>query len=201
MVDWNQISKGDKVNSPSHISIDRVSLYKPSNYHNVPVSPDTLKDKVEEFKHYQRINGKGKDNMINSDDIERNGFKWYSANNIPRNIKDGDVFIVNTDTSDGQGIHWMTVCKRGNNIYLFDPLGANNPRDNDEIIQHTLSLSGNLHVISKKAQGNTANICGWIALLAGAIWKKYPYDDPLTILNRKIKGDATDEVIAVFGLH
>jgi len=178
MVDRHKVRQGDKINESAPI--------------------------VKKVKQYQRIDGKGDKNLITSEDIERNGFRWYSADTIPEGIRNGDVFLVNTDVSKGQGIHWITVCKRQGNIYVFDPLGPNNDRDNNDIIIENLSASvanpDNIHIITKKSQNINANTCGWISLLTAAIWEQYPYDEPIEILNKKIKGDATDEIVAAFGL-
>lgn len=71
--------------------------------------------------------------MINSDDIERNGYHWTMVDEIAKTIKENPEmatrpFIINTDSSDGTGVHWIACVITKDDILVYDPLGMKNER-------------------------------------------------------------------------
>jgi len=42
---------------------------------------------------------------------------------LPRKKSTNTMFIINTDTSNLPGSHWIAVVVRNNEAYCFDPLG------------------------------------------------------------------------------
>ena len=45
--------------------------------------------------------------LINSNDINKNNLKWSMVDNIKLSYK--EPLIMNTDISNGQGIHWIVL--------------------------------------------------------------------------------------------
>jgi hypothetical protein len=67
--------------------------------------------------------------LVSSQDIAKSGFKWYNIDNfeLPAN----EPVIVNTDTQEGPGVHWIILVRLKadkNTLYLVDPLGPENAR-------------------------------------------------------------------------
>lgn len=60
--------------------------------------------------------------MITSADIERNGFAWTMVDDMrKRMFKRGKPFIINTDISGNQGVHWITaVLADDNKWFIYD---------------------------------------------------------------------------------
>ena len=46
----------------------------------------------------------------------------FASNNLPMGERSERTFIINTDTSNLPGQHWIAVCIRENIGYVFDPL-------------------------------------------------------------------------------
>lgn len=121
--------------------------------------------------------------MINSDDIERNGFPWAMSNEVPTLLPEHPL-ILNTD-QDGDGLHWimiMTHDTKGGRIgYIYDSLGPDNARVTskgkrvDRDIVDALRENGaeTIHIYPNESQVDTDTLCGWHALYAAGLIKEY----------------------------
>lgn len=52
----------------------------------------------------------------------------FSADTIPRTLKNDHFIICNTDVSSGEGQHWYIVYRSNHVIECFDSLGCNNDK-------------------------------------------------------------------------
>jgi hypothetical protein len=59
--------------------------------------------------------------MIDSGDIEREGFRWFMRDTLPRMLKP-DSYIYNLDYNRNQGTHWVNFTISNNQMFYFDPL-------------------------------------------------------------------------------
>lgn len=131
--------------------------------------------------------------MISNEDIEANGLDWSMANDIK--LKTSVPVIVNTDTSDGNGVHWISMVKlkskNGKEIFIYDPLGAKNMRGSsdgrltDKILYDSIQRNGpfepsNIHIYGPRTQkiGNT--LCGWYSMFVASQIKKQLKEIPDT---------------------
>jgi len=62
--------------------------------------------------------------LINSEDIEKMGYKWFSRNTIPNKIKQGN-YLLNLDSSEGAGTHWTLITISYPFLFYYDPFGNN----------------------------------------------------------------------------
>lgn len=54
----------------------------------------------------------------------------------PQGIKEREVGIVNLDSSDGKGTHWVCYSKNNENIYYFDYFGHDPPLELQEYLKN-----------------------------------------------------------------
>lgn len=89
-------------------------------------------------------------------------------------LHDDNIFVMNTDTSNGPGIHWLACCCLPNNVlYITDSLGKGNYRPNDEMMQEICDEHQyTIRFYPYKFQLKKSNHCGWYAIL---ICKLYEY--------------------------
>jgi hypothetical protein len=138
--------------------------------------------------------------QINSNDIEQNGLKWCSVDEIGKMLKIGNIFLVNTDLSSGPGIHWLCACclvdGNQNVLYVVDPLGPENERPNDKVmldIAHNNNYDVELypHTIQEKWSVH----CGYFSIVVAKlmIWLKKQ--------NRLTIDDIEKETIKLFGRY
>ena len=57
----------------------------------------------------------------------------FMRDTLPSKIKEKEVGIVNLDSSNNKGTHWVCYSKNKENIYYFDSFGLNPP---EEIIKY-----------------------------------------------------------------
>lgn len=79
-----------------------------------------------------------------------------------------NCFILNTDLSDGLGIHWISCKKleKSNIIYIYDSLGKNNNRIYDNLMfQKIKQCNYKPYLYDNKSQYNSSNWCGWYSVL------------------------------------
>lgn len=133
--------------------------------------------------------------MINGNDIDRNGIEWHMVDDYHPTSKLIPI-IINTDTSDGQGVHWIVgviIHSSPNSThkyegYIYDPLGAKNNRvtSKGEPIDQYLhrafeEATGNdhIHFYPYPSQLPTNSLCGWhsiyIATILRDYLKRYPH--------------------------
>ena len=62
--------------------------------------------------------------LINSDDITKEGFKWFMRNDLPNNLPNG-CYVYNMDSKTGQGTHWTMFVIQYPDIFYIDPFGTN----------------------------------------------------------------------------
>jgi hypothetical protein len=139
--------------------------------------------------------------LISSNDIERNGFKWFSADTIPAKLPNKEPILINTDRENGDGIHWITAYKeRPGSVFVYDPLGPRNKRNNNRLIMDSLKKSGSVSLYIGKDQSNASNLCGWLSLLvAGYLNAEHP-DKAESLILKKMAGDSTKTVVSEFGV-
>ena len=120
--------------------------------------------------------------MINSADIERNGYVWAMADTLDL-PEVGEPAIVNTDIKGGQGVHWLCIARtRGDKCFIYDPLGASNVRGastgekTDTALWRSLIESGidpnGVEIYRHKSQKSGNSLCGWHSLYVASIIKK-----------------------------
>jgi uncharacterized protein YneF (UPF0154 family) len=102
------------------------------------------------------------------------GFKWYSANTIPKDLKVGQPIIVNTDLKSGFGVHWITMIKLDpKNKYVYDPLGKNNPRISGQgQLVDSLLLDKSTHLYPYESEMRSSKDCGYFAIFVARLMKK-----------------------------
>lgn len=129
--------------------------------------------------------------MINSDDIERLGYKWSM---IDKYKPTDEPVILNTDTSENSGVHWMTAIAIDGTLYIYDPLGPRNERVtsqyekidlNLEYIARTNGLS--LHFYPHASQMLNNQLCGYHALYVAQLIKR-AIDQGVALTPAKIDG-------------
>jgi hypothetical protein len=109
--------------------------------------------------------------LINAQDIERAGFPWRYIDNIePRDLEANRAIIVNTDREDGPGVHWIAIIPLHNReVFIFDPLGANNSRVDSAGVPSMNELKLDLHrakfrMYPYAVQMKSSTHCGWFSL-------------------------------------
>lgn len=88
----------------------------------------------------------------------------FMRDNLPNNPKDREVGIVNLDSSNGIGTHWVCYSKNKNNLYYFDSFGLNPP---EEIINYLKGKDKNkiIELSSFQIQKFNTHHCGYYCLL------------------------------------
>lgn len=78
-----------------------------------------------------------------------------------------NVFICNTDLSTGYGIHWITMKKLDDILYIYDSLGSKtNFRPYDKLMFKIIKKCGfKIYLYENKSQFKSSNWCGWYAIL------------------------------------
>jgi hypothetical protein len=60
--------------------------------------------------------------LITSDDIEKMGYKWFNRNTIPKKLNAGN-YLLNLDSSTGEGTHWTLITISPPYLFYYDPFG------------------------------------------------------------------------------
>jgi len=87
----------------------------------------------------------------------------YDGNNT------GFPIIVNTDTSNGPGVHWIVALRLPNGEpYVYDPLGPQNNRIGSQMIPADVFLNRDFgekpHFYPYRSQLKSNSLCGWHAI-------------------------------------
>lgn len=92
---------------------------------------------------------------------------WCCVDTIETCLFNDEPFILNTDLSTGQGIHWISCMMTKHKIlWIYDPLGRYNKRPNDRLLVDILSRHDVLPYFSEnKSQFNDSTLCGYYAIL------------------------------------
>lgn len=80
---------------------------------------------------------------------------------LPKKPRPYETAIVNLDSHQGAGTHWVCYKKRGNNVYYFDSFGDLRPPA--ELVEY-LGPSANIVYNYKRQQGFDSVICGHLCL-------------------------------------
>lgn len=82
-------------------------------------------------------------------------------NTLPARPQQNECAIVNLDSNEGAGTHWVAYCKRRNSVYYFDSFGNLPPPM--ELIRY---LGSGAHIIFnyKKYQDYGSVVCGQLCL-------------------------------------
>jgi len=136
--------------------------------------------------------------MIDSGDIESNGFNWCNADWIDFRVRANEPFLVNTDLKGNPGVHWLACVvlrsaaqqQQQPSVYLYDPLGPKNKRidSNGQPTMTTfrINLTRNLrnqrsilsilrvsfHLYPFASQIETTR-CGWFAIFVADLLRSY----------------------------
>lgn len=133
----------------------------------------------------------GDRSMIDSGDIESNGFNWCNADWIDFRVRANEPFLVNTDLKGNPGVHWLACVVLRSSVYLYDPLGPKNKRidSNGQPTMTTfrITLARNLrnqrstksisrvsfHLYPFASQIETTTRCGWFAIFVADLLRSY----------------------------
>lgn len=87
---------------------------------------------------------------------------------------DREAFIMNTDTSQGSGIHWIVLMPIDNEVFIVDSLSPSNPRPNDRLMFGTIAKYG-MHPIfyDGEFQYMDDSMCGWYAIYVATKLNSY----------------------------
>jgi hypothetical protein len=143
--------------------------------------------------------------LINGDDITKNKLKWAMMDTFGKFLKSSDAFVVNTDTSQGSGIHWITMFARNRVCYIIDSLGPNNERPNDDMMFETIEKAGlkpKLYPYPFQYLDNS--FCGWFAIYVAKLINKNKNSDVVKLVYDVFGNSADDgdiqKLIDGFGL-
>jgi hypothetical protein len=95
----------------------------------------------------------------------------FMIDTLPKKSNNIECGIVNLDTSNNSGTHWVAYYKNKNKSYYFDSFGVDPPGElknylNTEIISSTFQI-----------QKFNTNNCGYYCLLVLKLMEKYDYRD------------------------
>ena len=123
------------------------------------------------------------------------------ADDIPEFV-DKEPIIMNTDLSDGQGIHWIVLFPFNGTVYIFDSLGKNNIRMNDKIMFEQIKEQGyNYKFYPYSYQYRDDSLCGWFSIFVASVLKKHSSsiseNNVFSIIHTIFNDDADDDDILV----
>lgn len=84
----------------------------------------------------------------------------FLRDTLPRKPKGNECGILNLDSSDGGGTHWVAWHKRGKNKYYFDSYGL---RPRDELVSYlTRGILYNTEQVQQADQVYCGHLCLYI---------------------------------------
>lgn len=111
--------------------------------------------------------------LIDSNDIEKLGYKWYSRNELPKILNDGN-YIINLDDSQNFGSHWCLITVSNNYVFYYDPYGTYlsgfSPQEVDRLAKN---MNYKQHDSPFWTQHVRSNMCGYNVLFFANILDKY----------------------------
>lgn len=76
-------------------------------------------------------NNKPLDELEIHDNVKRLKIKYFRGvfmrDDLPKKCHNNECSIINLDSSEGSGTHWVAYSKRGKEIYYFDSFGDLSP--------------------------------------------------------------------------
>lgn len=109
-------------------------------------------------------------------------------------IKTNEPIIVNTDTDDNNGVHWIVIVERPTQkLYIYDPLGKKNKRVNSQGQSVNTFLSGG-RFYPYESQLKTTTNCGYFAIYVAKLLKEYLDENP-----NATNGELDNIIINKFG--
>jgi hypothetical protein len=118
--------------------------------------------------------------IVTSQDIEKSGLGWASIDNFE--LVQNEPIVVNTDSSNGTGIHWVVMVKLNpRTMYIFDPLGPTNIRTTstgekaDPLMIHRAKQQGikTIYYYPHKLQMKDSFHCGQFSQMVAKIIEQY----------------------------
>ncbi len=88
----------------------------------------------------------------------------YAANRIPKEIKNGDAIIVNTDNDNQLGTHWCAMYFKDGRAEFFDSLSKQPGFYNHYFVQCLLRNSSSFVYNAVRLQSDGSNVCGQYCL-------------------------------------
>lgn len=111
-----------------------------------------------------------------------------------RLLEQDDAFIINTDKSDGAGIHWITMYPKDNTLYIIDSLGKNNERPYDKIMFKIIKQHGLKPVFyHDNFQYADNSHCGWYAIYVAKLINKNKDADIFEMLDDVFGANGADD--------
>ena len=123
--------------------------------------------------------------LISGTDINNNGFNYASSDDWLTKIRENIPLIVNTDVSSGPGIHWIVFLLRGKTVYVIDPLGPNNYRPYQGVINQLASKNGlSLKYFPGEFQFDDNSSCGWFSVYVAKALQLINPKDPFKLVEK-----------------
>lgn len=97
------------------------------------------------------------------------------------------AFILNTDISTGNGIHWITLMPIDNKVFIVDSLSKNNNRPYDYIMFDTINdYNMEPYFYNGEFQYDNDSLCGWFAIYISNMLNNYKHKITLAIANKLV---------------
>ena len=121
-----------------------------------------------QYKH-QLIKQLGRDPQF-SDVLEKVGKKLlgmkfkgvFPQDRFPAS-KEG-YYIVNTDTANQSGTHWVAIVNTKKNVYIHDSFGRKSKKILKYVVKNAKALQKNIIEADPDLEQGNSNVCGCIAL-------------------------------------
>lgn len=104
----------------------------------------------------------------------------FAIDQLPKRLKAGESLIVNQDSADGDGTHWMGVANKHGMTAIFDPFGG--PTDPRLIALGRASV-GKTYANTLQYQPASSHACG---ALSAYFIDRIQHHDPYTVLYKDL---------------
>jgi hypothetical protein len=103
--------------------------------------------------------------ILSSDSCTKHLFRGvYAINRLPKNVMYPSVIVVNTDTSDGPGMHWLCIIySKNKSAFLYCPLGMHPKIYGLATYLNSTSIRWNYNKCQH--QSLNSNLCGYFVFL------------------------------------
>lgn len=114
--------------------------------------------------------------------------------NFGKLLKQDDAFIVNTDKSNGEGIHWIVMFPQDDKLFIVDSLGKKNERPYDKIMFNTIRKHGlKPYFYHDSFQYADNSMCGWFAIYVSKLINANKDADLSQMLDDIFKNNGADD--------